>query len=57
WALMIGVGMILFHRSVDIVMDLQFRFNEYSDWIFCINLPFWAALAMRHALGLDKSKS
>ncbi|MGK0188079.1 MAG: hypothetical protein ACI9R3_003871, partial [Verrucomicrobiales bacterium] len=42
WALMIGVGMILFHRSVDIVMDLQFRFNEYSDWIFCINLPFWA---------------
>ena len=48
-ALMIGAGMILFHRSVDIVMNLHFRFNEYAVWIFCINLPFWAALAMRNA--------
>ena len=52
-ALMIGAGMILFHRTVDIVMNLQFRFNEYAVWIFCINLPFWAALAMRNARARD----
>jgi len=50
-ALAIGAAMILFHRSVAIVMDLHFRFNEYACWIFCVNVPFWVVLAIRHARG------
>jgi hypothetical protein len=50
-ALAIGVGMVLFHHVVAIVMELHFRFNEYSCWIFCINLPFWLVLCLRKAQG------
>ena len=47
WALAIGIGALMFHETVAITMDLYFRFNEYSVWIFLVNIPFWAALAMR----------
>lgn len=50
-ALVIGVGMLLFHESVAITMALYFRFNEYAVWIFLINIPFWTALAMQRAKG------
>ena len=50
-ALAVGIGMLLFHEIVAITMDLYFRFNEYSVWIFFVNIPFWAALAMRSVRG------
>ena len=56
-ALALGLGMILFHRCVAIVMDLHFRFNEYACWIFCVNVPFWIVLAIRYGLGKRKPLS
>ena len=56
-AITIGLSMILFHRIVDMVMDLHFRFNEYVVWIFCVNVPIWAVLCLRKGFGLEKASN
>ena len=47
FALAVGVGLLLFHRAIYEVMELQFVYNEYLLWIYLVNVPFWLLLAVR----------
>lgn len=41
WALLIGLAIISFHRSVWWLMRLEFEMHEWLIWIFLVNVPFW----------------
>ncbi len=41
WALAIGLGMIVLHRSIYAVMHLEFANNEALLAIFLVNVPYW----------------
>lgn len=41
WALLIGLAIISFHRSVRWLMRLEFEMHEWLIWIFLVNVPFW----------------
>ncbi len=41
WALLVGLAIISFHRSVWWLMRLEFQMHELLIWIFLVNVPFW----------------
>jgi hypothetical protein len=41
WALLVGCSIIAFHRSVWVLMRLEFPMHEYLIAIFLVNVPFW----------------
>ena len=41
YALFYGVGLVVFHESIQRVMKLNFIYNEYLLWIYLVNIPFW----------------
>ncbi len=41
WALLTGCLIIAFHRSVWLLMALEFPMHEYLLIIFLVNLPYW----------------
>ena len=47
WALSLGLGLVLFHETIDRVMKLHFAYNEYLLWIYLVNVPFWTLAAVR----------
>ncbi len=47
WAAVFGIGLLIFHETVDRIMKLQFDYNEFLLWIFFVNVPFWAVWAAR----------
>ncbi len=51
WALIIGLGIIVFHFGVEMIMQLDFRENQYMCLIFLVNVPFWLGRAPGVSLG------
>lgn len=51
FALVIGLLLVLFHRSVWVLMRLTFEMHEWLVIILFLNLPFWIWLLARKAAG------
>ena len=49
WAMGYGLALIVFHETIHRVMQLHFVYNQYLLWIFAVNVPFWASVALRRA--------
>ena len=47
WAALYGLALIAFHESIHAVMKLDFVYNKYLIWIYVVNVPFWAVVAVR----------
>lgn len=47
WAAAFGLALILFHETIHRVMQLHFVYNQYLLWIYAVNVPFWACVALR----------
>ena len=41
WLALVGLAIIIFHRIVEEMMGLRFRYNEIAVWIFFVNPVFW----------------
>ena len=41
WALILGLGLLCFHLSLDYTMRLPFIYNQWLLIIFMINVPYW----------------
>ncbi len=44
WAFLIGVSLIIMHRMIFLTMELAFELNEWMEFFFLVNLPFWLVL-------------
>ena len=47
WALLTGLSIIAFHRSVWWLMKLEFPLHEWLLLIFLVNIPFWIDRLLR----------
>jgi hypothetical protein len=47
YALFYGLGLVVFHESVQRLMKLNFIYNEYLLWIYLVNIPFWLWVVAR----------
>lgn len=45
---LVGVGLILMHRSVSMLMGLRFQFNEMLCVIFLVGIPYFVARCLEH---------
>ncbi len=57
WALATGLAIIAFHRSVWLLMSLQFPMHEYLVLIYLVNLPFWCWWLAGKVRGQDRLKT
>ncbi|MFT5467248.1 MAG: hypothetical protein ACI8UO_002352 [Verrucomicrobiales bacterium] len=53
----VGLGLVVFHRMVDYLMNLQFYQNEVAVWIFLVNPVFWIVAATIAIAKKSKSES
>jgi len=47
WALILGLGLLCFHLSLDYTMRLPFIYNQWLLIIFMINVPYWIVSGAR----------
>lgn len=52
WALVIGLSIIAFHRSVWWLMKLEFPLHEWLLLIFLVNVPFWISWMVNRLRGM-----
>jgi len=45
WSAVVGLLGIMLHRSIEILMGLEFHLHEVLFWIFYINIPYWLVVA------------
>ncbi len=45
WSAAVGLLGIMLHRSIEILMGLEFHLHEVLFWIFYINMPYWLVVA------------
>jgi len=45
WSAVVGLLGVMLHRSIEMLMGLEFHLHEVLFWIFYINIPYWLVVA------------
>ena len=51
WSAGMGLAAIGLHRSIELLMGLDFESHEVLLWIFFVNVPYWIAKGVALAFG------